>query len=63
MGGPTWDLGHSLFRNKEVKMTTGPGAVPRLGDPVARCLVQHRPISFFIIQRWMEKTTVIKINA
>ena len=29
------DLGHSLFRNKEVKMTTGPGAVPRLGGPVA----------------------------
>ena len=24
-----------MFRNKEVKMTTGPGAVPRLGDPVA----------------------------
>ena len=32
------------------------------------CLVQHRPIRFFIIQRWMEKTTgpsakVIKFNA
>ena len=26
-------LGHSLFKNKEVEMTTGPGAVPRLGDP------------------------------
>ena len=24
-----------MFRNKEVKMTTGPGAVPRLGGPVA----------------------------
>jgi len=29
------DLGHSLFKNKEVEMTTGPGAVPRLGDPIA----------------------------
>jgi hypothetical protein len=29
------DLGRSLFRNKEVKMTTGSGAVLRLGDLVA----------------------------
>jgi hypothetical protein len=29
------DLGHCLFKNKEVSMTTGPGAVPRFGDPVA----------------------------
>ena len=96
------DLGHSLFKNKEVEMTTGPGAVPRLGDPVAHqsatargvacvvggvlvrelggrwgagrlgaagftarcavcvhgagCLVQHRPIRFFIIiQRWRRR--------
>ena len=39
-----------VYKNKEVEMTTGPGAVPRLGDPVAHqsstasCLVQHRPI-------------------
>ena len=43
----------------------------RSGEPAAaaataaaarlRCLVQHRPIRFFIIQRWMEK--VIKFNA
>jgi len=35
----------AIKNKKRVEMTTGPGAVPpRLG-----CLVQHRPISFFMI--------------
>ena len=38
-------LGHSLFRNKEEEMTTGPGAVPRLGDPVAH---QHQSVTRYV---------------
>jgi hypothetical protein len=33
----TWDT--ACLGIKEVKMTTGPGAVPRLGDPVVKCSI------------------------
>jgi hypothetical protein len=67
----TGDLGHSFLNtNSRLDDAHGtPGHRRGSAEEVLAtnrkrgCLVQHRPIRFFVIQRWMEKTTGLSAMA
>jgi hypothetical protein len=53
----TLEWHHKRRRENGPKGTWDTAFFIRILDWMTRCLVQHRPTSFFIIQRWMKKTT------